>query len=98
MKLSTDPIVRLGDEKLAKKNMEVTGDLSGPSVEWWGAVSGTGIGENGRKDNGDVKHGLLVTKLGEIVHACVLIGTQVKKDRSMGRYSGRRETMRYRNW
>ena len=54
------PIVRLGDEKLAKKNMEVTGDLNGPSVEWGGgAVSGTGIGENGRKDNGDVQHGLL---------------------------------------
>ena len=28
---------------------EVTGDLNGPSVEWWGTVSGTDIGENERK-------------------------------------------------
>lgn len=62
--------MRLGDEKLAKKNMEVTGDLNGPSVEWWGAVSGTGIGENGRKDNGDVQHGLLPSWMKQCTRVC----------------------------
>ena len=50
--------------------MEVTGDLDGPSVEWWGTVSGTHIRENGRKDSGDVKHGLLLSWVN--LHACVL--------------------------
>lgn len=61
--------MRLGDEKLAK-NTEVTGDLDGPSVEWWGTVSGTDIEENGSKDNGDVKHGLLLSWVKQCTRVC----------------------------
>ena len=72
--------------------MEVTVDRNGPSVEWWGGSIWNRYRRKWKERQWRCP-AWVTPKLGETVHACVLIGTQVKKDRSMGRYSGRRETV-----
>lgn len=52
-------IKRLRDgEELAEKDMEGTGDFDGLSVEWLGTVSGVDTGKKGKKNIGDINHGL----------------------------------------
>lgn len=70
------------NEQKEKGDTEVTGDLDGPSVEWWGTVSGMHIRENGRKDSGDVKLGFLLSWV-NLQRVCA--------NSSMGSYSGRRK-------